>query len=119
MCHIVEAGTSAHGLDLTLRIGVAGWSRGEHGHGEHAGAWRRNAIIIDRHLYDRHLAPRLHGGVNFLEQANIGRDIEVVDEVGDQHRIVAGPIIGSEGTAFDRVPAVGHPELDGILMGDR
>jgi hypothetical protein len=118
MCHIVEAGASTHGLDLALRIGVASWS-GEHRHGEHARTRGRNAIIIDGHLYDRHLAPWFHGGANFLEQADICWDIEVVDEVGDQHRIVAGPLIGSEGAAFDRMPAVRHPELDGILMRDR
>jgi len=119
MRHVMEAGTGAHGFDFALRIGVTRRGGGEHGHGEHARTWGRDAIVVDGHFHDRHPCPRFHSGANFLEQANICWDIEMVDEVGDQHRIIAGPIICGEGAAFDRMPAVRDPEFDGVLMGDR
>jgi hypothetical protein len=51
---------------------------------------RRDAIVMDGHFHDRHFPSRFHRGANFLEQASVCRDVEMVDEVGRQHSITAG-----------------------------
>jgi len=103
-----EIGASRNALDLCEGVSVAGGRSGQHHHAEGSrGGWR-NAIRIGNEFSDCGAAARLERGMHLSHESGAGGRIEMVQEIGDQYKIVVGAKVDFEGAAGKQVVAIGN-----------
>src|SRR5262245_32403861 len=92
-----EPGLARHRSELLRRVGVALRCGREHGQCKRRRhRRRRNAIIIGDEFDDPALTVLAEAGTDFPEEADIGRLVEMVQEVRDQYEVVAAAPVDLE-----------------------
>src|SRR5579872_4204310 len=99
-----ESSVAEHPVQLAECIGVAVGGGPEHHHAEHGGRWRGDAVVVRDEFERDGAATGRERCMHFLEQRLVGRRVEVMQEIRQQHQIVAGSEVRLESAAWlDRI----------------
>jgi len=113
-----EAGLEVHGIDLGIGVGVAGARCREHCQREGCRHGGRDSVLVGDEFERGGAAAGGERGTDFIQQANAGWGIKVVEEIGEKHHVVGTAEIRPEGVAGKRFPTRRDASLLGVGAGD-
>ena len=104
-----EAGVLADAFEFREGVCVAGRSGCEHHHAEGGGGWWSDAVGVGDEFDDCGSATGFEGNVHLAHESGAGGRVEVVEEVGYEHEVIASAEVGLEGVAGNEMVSVTNP----------